>query len=621
MSAKGFMITRLALTGPGKLNAELLFRNGLNVITGPSDTGKTFAFECIDFMLGASTPPKGIPEADGYDTVFLDIFDRQNKKKFSLTRSLKGGPFKLSIDDKENRVLGEKHSANDEDTVSCLLLAMANLQNKVIRKNIKGETRSFSFRDVAHLSIISESDIIKKGSPLHSGQFIKKTEEQSAYRFLLSGIDDASIVQTPVKKSGKKFFEAKEEVLKELIGKILRKIEEKQIDADLPTLTDQRSKIEQTIREVTDSLNEIKESVVSHEEARRSAWTYLKQVESRLEVLSELQSRFSLLHEQYKSDISRLQAISEAALRLGEMNLDYCPVCGASSEVQDRNHQECQTDPSTVAESCNSEVSRIQALVIDLDLTRDEIKHETEELNTKNSKAQIELKKAQTELQERLNPSIKKTIGELRLHQEKRDHIQLAISLIGQKNEYEELLDKLKAEATGKSERSVFADVGTHYKEAFSQKVQERLAAWHFPELGRVTFDSKDWDIIISGRSRSSHGKGVRAVTHAAFTLSLLRYCLDNDFPHSGVVLIDSPLVVYKEPDVDENNFSKDVKGAFFRDLAQSFQDAQVIIIENEEPPDDLASSGAANIIKFTKTSQGRSGFIPTKIQGGRDSG
>ncbi len=63
MSHIGFVITRLALTGPNRADAELLFRRGLNVVTGPSDTGKTFAFQCIDFMLGASTPPKAIREA------------------------------------------------------------------------------------------------------------------------------------------------------------------------------------------------------------------------------------------------------------------------------------------------------------------------------------------------------------------------------------------------------------------------------------------------------------------------------------------------------------------------------------------------------------------------------
>jgi len=90
MTQIGFRIRRLALTGPGMQDAELFFEDGLNVISGPSDTGKTFAFQCIDFMLGASTPPKSIPEAAGYDTLQLDIHDCRLDRELSLSRSLKG---------------------------------------------------------------------------------------------------------------------------------------------------------------------------------------------------------------------------------------------------------------------------------------------------------------------------------------------------------------------------------------------------------------------------------------------------------------------------------------------------------------------------------------------------
>ena len=38
----------------------------------------------------------------------------------------------------------------------------------------------------------------------------------------------------------------------------------------------------------------------------------------------------------------------------------------------------------------------------------------------------------------------------------------------------------------------------------------------------------------------------VRAILHAAFTLSLAQYCFDRDFPHPGFVVLDSPLVTYR---------------------------------------------------------------------------
>jgi len=620
MSQQGFRIRRLALTGPPSMqDAELLFEDGLNVISGPSDTGKTFAFQCIDFVLGASSLPKSIPEAEGYESLHLDIYDCRNDKTFSLSRSLKGGEVLLADEHGHEQVLAEKHKADDPNSVSQWLLRLSDLDGKRIRKDAKGATRSFSFRDMAHLSVVSESDIIRDGSPLFSGQFIKKTEEESVYRFLLSGVDDSSIVQSPDKKGLKQHAAAKEEVLEQLIARVDVRIAETELPADLEVLTNQLREAEESIEQVTQDLHETRESADLLHEARRSAWIRLKQVESRLNVLSELQVRFSLLDAQYASDISRLQAIAETGYRLGEMALDYCPVCGASTEHADISHQECQIDPLLAAESCASEIQRINGLIADLGATRADIEREVYALANEKSQVQDGFEEANSELEENLNPDLEEAISQLGHWRDQRERLGEVVALFAQKAELEELLVQVKGLASSEAESASFDTLDPSYTEAFAKLVEERLTAWSFPSLDRVTFDEKARDILISGRSRTSHGKGVRAVTHAAFTLSLLRYCLDKGLPHSGVVVLDSPLVVYRQPDIEEKDFSEDVKSAFFRDLCESFEDAQIIIIENETPPSDVVEGGKANIVTFTGTSVGRSGFIPSPRHSGME--
>ena len=151
--------------------------------------------------------------------------------------------------------------------------------------------------------------------------------------------------------------------------------------------------------------------------------------------------------------------------------------------------------------------------------------------------------------------------------------------------------------------------MGADQAELFSQEVEALLRAWHFPNLDRVTFSEEDQDLIISGRRRSSRGKGVRAVTHAAFNLALLKYCRGRSMPHPGFVLLDSPLVVYREPDPDEQGFAPGLKDAFYRTLAADFRDSQIIILENEDPPKDIEPN--SNVVRFTGTASGRRGFIP----------
>lgn len=51
MMKSKFFLKRLVLGGNNKKNAILNFEEGLNVIAGASDTGKSFAFDCINLSL------------------------------------------------------------------------------------------------------------------------------------------------------------------------------------------------------------------------------------------------------------------------------------------------------------------------------------------------------------------------------------------------------------------------------------------------------------------------------------------------------------------------------------------------------------------------------------------
>ena len=54
----GFYLEKLVLTGEDVEPAIVEFEKGLNVIYGPSDTGKTYIFQCIQFLLGKSSLSK-----------------------------------------------------------------------------------------------------------------------------------------------------------------------------------------------------------------------------------------------------------------------------------------------------------------------------------------------------------------------------------------------------------------------------------------------------------------------------------------------------------------------------------------------------------------------------------
>ena len=51
-----------------------------------------------------------------------------------------------------------------------------------------------------------------------------------------------------------------------------------------------------------------------------------------------------------------------------------------------------------------------------------------------------------------------------------------------------------------------------------------------FNQLIENSFNEKEYDIIVDGQPRQSHGKGVRAILYSAFIIGLLKYCIKKGF-------------------------------------------------------------------------------------------
>lgn len=609
MAITGFQLRRLTLLGPGVPSAEVQFNEGLNVVSGPSDTGKTFIVQCIDYMLGGKDAPKPIPEAERYETVRLALNLADGDDEVILERSIRGGNFKLIRPGKEDQLLSAKHNADTKESVSQFLLGISGLSGKKVRKNKQGVTRDVSFRDLARLILVDEETVISETSPILTGQYTTATAESAVFRLLLTGVDDGSVISIEDPKVAKGRQAGKIEMLNLLLNQTKGRMAEMQLPGDVPSWQSQLVQIDTLYDTAQKELAVEQQSAALLEGKRRTELNGLRQHESRLGVLRELQRRFSLLDQQYRSDLRRLESIAEAGARLSQMNEERCPVCGAIAEHQEHEHQKAEASPEDVALSCLAEADKIRSLISDLHLTRVDNDKDISRLHDLCEQAKERVRAVATQLAEMLKPRIEIALLRLRESQASRDTYRRALELHGRMNELQGLMTEIGGSPSEKGADLESARVRSDEAEVFNKEVEALLRAWHFPNLDRVTFSEGDQDIVISGRTRASHGKGVRAIAHAAFNLALLKTCLKREMPHPGFVLIDSPLVVYREPDTDEGGFSHDVKDAFYRSIAEDFLASQVIIFENEDPPADLA--GNAKVIRFTGSQHGRQGFIP----------
>ncbi len=608
----GFAFRRLALIGPGKVPAEVTFMRGLNVIGGPSDSGKSFIAQCIDYALGGGAAPKDIPEAEGYSSVVIDIEANSDGRVYSLERSLRGGEVLCKTDGRPDRVLAAKHQGGKEYTVSQFLLDLSGLGSKKVRTNEQGKTRPLSFRDIARLVIIDEETVIKEDSPVLSGQFTSKTVESGVFRLLLTGTDDSSIIAKEDSKVAKGRQAGKVELLEGLLKATRERLAELgEAVSSLAEEHDRLTRIEALIQTALAERNAAQASVVPLQTKRSTAWKALKAVQSKLAVLSELQMRFDLLGQQYESDLRRLEAIAEAGVRLDQLKEERCPICGALAEHQHHEHPKAIPTPADVSQACKAEAAKTSKLLQDLQTTRAANASEIEQLQGTRDTRQAELDAISSELSELMEQLVdvaSKKVDELRVRAE---YCRKAIEHLERIQELEELLQEANRPKKKQKMAVAGAAVSTAQADPFSREVEALLKAWHFPDLDRVSFSENDQDVVISGRARKSHGKGVRAITRAAFNLALLRLCIEGERPFPNFVLIDSPLLVYEEPDAGESTFPQDIKKHFWESVKASFTDAQVIIIENRNQVPDDGPLSNVNVIRFTGNDQGRRGFIP----------
>jgi hypothetical protein len=122
--------------------------------------------------------------------------------------------------------------------------------------------------------------------------------------------------------------------------------------------------------------------------------------------------------------------------------------------------------------------------------------------------------------------------------------------------------------------------LSTSVAEQFAQEVEAILKAWHYPGAERVFFDLKSRDLIIAGKARTARGKGLRAITHAAFTIGLLQFCKAKETPHPSFVILDTPLRAYREPEgVEDDLTGTDLNEKFYDYLASMTDDRNDAVI------------------------------------------
>lgn len=598
-------LVHLTYAGSNRPTASVEFDPALTVIYGSSDTGKSFIVESIAYMLGGPQP-KPIPEAEGYSQILLGL-QLPDGSPITLLRAPGSNTLNLHRSDLRGLVerepeaqLTATHTARSKRSLSLFLLEELGLSGTQIRKNDAGATRGLNLTDLVHLALVTETRMWQALSPVfHSTSASGGTAAKSVMKLVLTGEDDPPIdagpnpVQRRVNK-GKIV----------LLDHIVLDLHTKLTSGENPTELRERLQLLQTTIEA--QTRSLREEDAQHRVLvtdRMQAAQERAALEERLTEVHDLLERFGLLERQYRSDLERLAMVGEAGSLLGFFQLGACVFCGADPEHQKAGHREQETTQLHAA--VQTETAKTEALLTDLLPTMADLRIQLQELGERHSNLLHRLSQLDAAIsvtEDRLEPMrehVKELLGA-------RSSVERDLELHQRISELEERRSLLDGEGAVPLTRPA-EHIPTRVVSAFDTVLQNTLDSWHVPAVEFPEYDQIDAEIRAGGRDRSGRGKGVRSVLHSAFTAALARYCLANSTPHPGFIVLDSPVVTYREPVGEDISITSDVVTHFYRDMAEFPR--QAIIIENGDPPAEVLER--ARVYQFTAGGSGRAGFFP----------
>jgi hypothetical protein len=621
MTTQGLTIKYLVFTGTHIEPVRLNFQCGLNLVYGASNTGKSFTLKSIDFMLGGSKPLPDIDERTGYEMIWFG-FSLVGVGDFTLSRSTKGGNFILyeglvtSVQPEQKaQTLSSKHDPKKLDNLSQFLLNNLGFAKKFVATHAVGKQDSLSFRDLTKILLVNETGIQIEQSPIESGQRHDRTKEHSVFRLLLTGVDDSSIVPIMDKKA----FDTSKAVRIEIINEMIADIDSKLMSSypDIDDLPAQNQRIANALEQIKSEFDVAQGSIQSYLDEKRRLSIDIPRIGERLEEIQVHIERFAKLNKIYISDIERLGALEEVSFLLSLGTNRACPLCGAPAEAQQHMHEIGSIEQ--VREASLAEIAKIEHQRTDLAGTIFDLRREDERLRLILPELLNRLAEIESEI-DRLAPKANESQLKLSEIIMVRDHVKKGLALLEQKNTYiakREEFNKLKK--APKTDNPKLDLPGTIAHE-FCKIVSHVLKEWQFPGECHVSFDEKTYDLRIDGKLRVDNGKGVRAVTHAAFKVALLLFCRGRGLPHPGFVVLDTPLLTYRDPiknpklgelsDDEKALAQTPVKQRFFEHLSSIRNLGQFIILENIDPPANIGELAHVHLF-YGNTGGGRNGLFP----------
>ena len=588
-----FYIEKIIVTGSGKTDSIIELSNGVNIIYGPSNTGKTYIVKCIDYMFGSEREPIDI--STGYQ--YIKIIVRTQCGTITMSRKI--GENKIEVSSNDNNVPSGKYATkasrtNYDKTINSVWLSLIGINDlHLVISNENYKKQILSWRTFSHMFMLTETKIISEYSAILSGRDTSNTAVIATLIFLLSGQDFA---ETETKDT-KEIKEAKKNAVKAYINKELFRLSERnqELLAQLkenPNI-DIAVEIEKIMAEISTNEKRINSSIEENQKI-------LAQLYEKNENLSEcnvLLNRYDELTTQYDADLKRLNFIVDGEANLNASFSTHCPFC--DGEVVVKKNQ-------NYIDAAKSDYKKIKLQAKDLESASKELRSEKLSLEQEIGTLMAKKKSIEDLIEKELKPQVfnlKEKLSAYKAAIECQKEIDILKKLSEQKT-----ADMIENDTDEESELKF--KVKEHLDYSFinelSNGIKSFLENCNYDNLLSVIFDKADMDIVINGKKKSSNGKGYNAYFNSVVAIVLSRYMESKAKYSPDFLVLDSPILSLKEKETKKP--SETMRNTLFENIVDNQKGIQTIVIENEIPEINYKD---ANIIHFTKEkNNGRYGFL-----------
>lgn len=602
-----FWISSITVAGhPTKPDSTIQFTQGLNVICGTSNTGKSWVLDCIDYALGKDADKFVIDETVGYSDVRMGLQTLQGS--ITLTRPIGKGNTNVEVTsthpDIESGTYKARHTKNhlSLDSILLCLIGYETPEDLKIISNQDFEVKAMTWRTFWPALYADEDRISVKTSVLLPTQGTQQTAAKCALASLLTGKDYAAWARDESTDTKKLKNNAIIEYLETQPARIAARIEliEKTIGTNEP------DNIQRRISEISKIMEQVKQRIsLATSEGRRIVGK-LQQVREKLAEAKALRARYEELAASYQARIDRFSFVEQGRALLQDHPVAHsCPVCDSELDPTKR----------TLPEPDPAERDALIVRLADLQQTLRQLDADQEPLRTEQQSLQGEAERINQLIRGELQPELASLQTALKNHtalvtmRTERDE------LIARQQQIEEELKERRDKTFTKGNFNPLSEFPEEFWKAMGTHVLDTLGACAFPGLETATFSKQLFDATVNGKHKDKQGQGYRSFVNTAVMLALRDYLSSDESRHNpGLLIIDTPLLGLddKQIDIDLKDVRERIPQALYEHLINVQHLGQIIIADNTKfMPDIDTIEKHCNLIRFTKPSrEGRYGFL-----------